>query len=174
MATYKIDAAHSDIVFKIKHLAISTVTGSFKTFDATLEADKEDFSDAKVSFEADIDSISTNNEQRDEHLKSADFFDAAQFPKLIFTSTNVTVDGSELSVTGDLTLHGVTKPVTLTVEYNGAAVDGYGQSKVGFEAKGKISRKEFGLTFNAVTETGSIVLSDEVKLVADVQFIKQA
>ncbi len=174
MATYKIDAAHSDITFKVKHLMISTVTGSFKTFDATLESSKEDFSDLKVSFEADINGISTNNEQRDEHLKSADFFDAAQFPKLTFVSTGVAAAGGELNITGELSIHGVTKPVTLKAEFNGSAVDGYGQSKIGFEATGSLSRKDFGLTWSAVTETGSVVVSDEVKLIFDVQFIKQA
>ncbi|PZP52226.1 MAG: hypothetical protein DI598_01210 [Pseudopedobacter saltans] len=174
MATYKIDAAHSDIYFKVKHLAISTVIGSFKSFDATLEAEKDDFSDLKVSFEADINSISTNNDQRDQHLKSADFFDAEKYPKLTFNSTSVTKDGDELEVKGDLTLHGVTNAVVLTAEYNGSVVDPYGQSKVGFDIKGKIKRKDFGLTWSAVTEAGSIVVSDEVKLEFAVQFIKQA
>jgi polyisoprenoid-binding protein YceI len=174
MATYKIDAAHSDITFKVKHLMISTVTGNFKTFDGSLTADAEDFSDLKVSFDADISSISTNNEQRDEHLKSADFFDAAQYPKLEFVSSSVEKDDDVLIVSGDLTLHGVTKPVKLKAEYNGSVIDPYGQSKVGFEIKGKLSRKDFGLTWSAVTETGSVVVSDEVKLEFDVQFIKQA
>lgn len=174
MATYKIDPAHSDIYFKVKHLAISTVIGSFKTFDGTLESDSEDFSDLKVSFEADIDSISTNNEQRDQHLKSADFFDAEKFPKLTFTSTSVEKDDDELIVKGDLTLHGVTNPIELKAEYNGSVIDPYGQSKVGFDIKGKLRRKDFGLTWSAVTEAGSIVVSDEVKLEFAVQFIKQA
>lgn len=174
MATYKIDQAHSDIYFKVKHLAISTVQGSFKTFDATLESDKDDFSDLKVGFEADVNSINTNNAQRDEHLKSADFFDAAQFPKLSFKSTSVENDDDELIVKGDFTLHGVTKPISLKATYNGTVVDPYGQTKVGFEIKGKISRKEFGLSWGAITEAGSIVVSDDVKLELDVQFIKQA
>ncbi len=174
MATYKIDQAHSDIYFKVKHLAISTVIGSFKSFDATLEAEKDDFSDLKVSFEGDINSISTNSEQRDQHLKSADFFDAEQFPKLTFTSTSVEKDDDILKVKGDLTLHGITHPVVLKAEYNGSVVDPYGQTKIGFEIKGKISRKEFGLTWSAVTEAGSIVVSDDVKLELAVQFIKQA
>ena len=174
MATYKIDPAHSDINFKVKHLAISTVTGSFQKFDGTLEAEKEDFSDLKTSFEADIDSISTNNEQRDQHLKSADFFDAAQFPKLKFSSTSVEKDGDDLKVTGDLSLHGVTKPIVLQATYNGTVVDPYGQTKAGFDISGKLKRKDFGLTWSAVTEAGSIVVSDEVKLELTVQFIKQA
>lgn len=174
MATYKIDQAHSDIYFKVKHLAISTVIGSFKSFDATLTAGNDDFSDLKVNFEADMDSINTNNEQRDQHLKSADFFDATQFPKLTFHSTSTEKDDDVLVVKGDLTLHGVTKPITLKAEYNGTVVDPYGQTKVGFEIKGKISRKEFGLTWSAVTEAGSIVVSDDVKLDLNVQFIKQA
>jgi len=174
MATYKIDQAHSDIYFKVKHLAISTVVGSFKSFDATLEADNADFSDLKVSFEADIASINTNQEQRDQHLKSADFFDAEQFPKLSFQSTSVKKDDDGLLVKGDLSLHGVTRPIELKAEYNGTVVDPYGQTKVGFDIKGKIKRKDFGLTWSAVTEAGSIVVSDEVKLELAVQFIKQA
>ncbi|MFT4203459.1 MAG: YceI family protein [Chitinophagaceae bacterium] len=174
MATYKIDPAHSDIYFKVKHLAISTVIGSFKTFDATLEAENEDFSDLKVTFETDVNSISTNNEQRDEHLKSADFFDVEKFPKLSFQSTSVEKDGDVLVVKGDLTLHGVTNPIELQAEYNGAVVDPYGQSKIGFDIRGKIKRKDFGLTWSAVTDAGGIVVSDEVRLELAVQFIKQA
>lgn len=175
MATYKIDAAHSEITFKVKHLMITNVTGSFTKFDATLTADNEDFTDAKINFEADVDSVNTSNEQRDGHLKSPDFFNVAEFPKLSFVSTGLTKKDSEnYQLTGNLTLHGETKPVTLDVEYGGTVVDPYGQTKAGFEVSGKISRKEFGLTWNGVTEAGSIVLSDDVKLQLNVQFIKQA
>jgi polyisoprenoid-binding protein YceI len=175
MATYKIDAAHSEIHFKVKHLMITTVTGSFEKFDATLETSSEDFSDAKITFEADIDSINTNQAQRDAHLKSADFFDAENNPKLLFTSTSlVKKRDNEFTLNGDLTIRGVTKPVSLDVEYGGAVTDPYGQSKLGFEIAGKISRKEFGITWNAATEAGGVVVSDEVKLLMNVQMIKQA
>jgi polyisoprenoid-binding protein YceI len=175
MATYKIDAAHSEITFKVKHLMITNVTGNFTKFDATLESSKEDFTDAKISFEADVDSISTNNEQRDGHLKSEDFFAAEKFPKLSFVSSSFNkVSGGEYKLVGELTLRGVCKQIELSVEYGGTATDPYGQVKSGFEITGKISRKEFGLTWTATTEAGGIVVSDEVKLNLAVQMIKQA
>ena len=175
MATYKIDPVHSDITFKIKHLMISTATGSFKKFEGTLETDNENFSDAKISFEADTDSIDTGNEQRDGHLKSDDFFNAEQFPKLTFTSTAVSnVSGDEYKVSGDLTIRDVTKPVDLIVEFNGKVVDPWGQERLGFEITGKINRKEYGLKWSAVTEAGGLMLSDDVKLHLNVELVKQA
>lgn len=174
MATYKIDEMHSDITFKVKHLMISTVTGSFANFDANLEAEQEDFSDAKINFNADIASISTGNEQRDGHLKGEDFFDAAKYPTLNFSSTSFKkIDGSDYELTGDLTIKGVTKPIILAVEYGGTMTDFYGQFKAGFDISGKISRSEFGLTWSAVTEAGGIVVSDDVKLNLSIQMIKQ-
>ena len=175
MAIYKLDAMHSEITFKVKHLMISTVTGSFTKFDATLEAEAEDFSDAKISFSAEVDSISTSNEQRDGHLKSADFFDAEKYPAISFVSTSFTqVNENDYKLTGNLTIKDTTKSVTLTVEYGGAMTDFYGQSKVGFELSAKISRAEYGLTWSAVTEAGGVVVSDEVKLLLSVQLVKQA
>lgn len=175
MATYKIDPMHSEITFKVKHLMITNVTGSFQQFDATMEANTEDFSDAKISFEADINSISTGNEQRDTHLKSDDFFSAEQFPKLSFTSTSFThKGGSDYVLNGDLTIKGNTKPVSLNVEFGGRMTDFYGQDKAGFEISGKINRSEFGLTWSAVTEAGGVVVSDEIKLNLAVQMVKQA
>jgi polyisoprenoid-binding protein YceI len=175
MSTYKIDASHSEITFKVKHLMITNVTGSFQKFDATLEAAEADFSDAKISFSADVNSISTNNEQRDGHLKSDDFFAAEKFPALSFTSTSFTKKSEdEYSLVGDLTIRDVTKQVELAVEYGGTMTDFYGQEKAGFEISGKINRKEFGLGWGAVTEAGGIVVSDEVKLHLAVQMVKQA
>ncbi len=175
MSTYKIDAAHSEITFKVKHLMITNVTGNFTQFDATLESEAADFSDAKISFEADVNSISTNNEQRDGHLKSEDFFAADKFPKLSFVSTGFAhTGGTAFLLKGNLTIRDITKPVELTVEYGGTATDPYGQVKSGFEINGKINRKEFGLTWGAVTEAGGVVVSDEVKLHLSVQMIKQA
>lgn len=175
MSTYKIDAAHSEITFKVKHLMITNVTGSFTKFDATLESSNEDFTDAKISFEADATSVTTNNEQRDGHLKSDEFFATDKHPKITFTSTEVKKTGSEeYKVTGDLTIRDVTKPVELSVEYGGTMTDPWGQVKAGFEITGKINRKDFGLTWSGVTEAGGIVLSDEVKLHLNVQMIKQA
>lgn len=174
MSTYKIDAAHSEIIFKVKHLMITNVTGSFKSFDATMESEAADFSDAKISFSADVDSVFTNNEQRDGHLKSDDFFNAEKFPKLSFTSTGFKkLTDSEYKLTGNLTIRDITKPVELAVEYGGTMTDPWGQVKAGFEIGGKINRKEFGLLWSATTEAGGIVVSDEVKLHLSVQMVKQ-
>lgn len=175
MATTKwvLDPTHSEVQFKIKHLVISTVTGSFKKFEGTVETEGDSFEGAKVYFAADIDSIDTNQEQRDQHLKSADFFDAGTHAKLTFESTGLTKTGEgEYKLAGNLTIKGETRPVTLDVEYGGTATDFYGNEKAGFEVSGKISRKEFGLTWSGVTEAGAIVVSDDVKLLASVQFAK--
>lgn len=175
MATYKIDPMHSEISFKVKHLMITNVTGSFQQFDATMESNEDDFSDATISFEADVNSISTNNEQRDGHLKGADFFAADEFPKLQFSSTSFTKKSADTySLKGNLTIKGITKPVELTVEYGGNMTDFYGQNKAGFEITGKINRSDFGLTWSAVTEAGGVVVSEEVKLHLAVQMVKQA
>ena len=175
MATYKIDTAHSDIMFKVKHLMISTATGVFKKFDAALEIDEEDFSTAKVTFEADIDSVDTKNEQRDEHLKSDDFFSASQFPKMTFKSTKIEETGDdEYKLTGDLTIRDITKPVELKVEYNGSTKDPWGMQRMGFEVSGKINRKEYGLKWSAVTEAGGLVVADDVKLAMNLEMVKQA
>jgi len=175
MATYKIDPAHSDVMFKVKHLMISTATGVFKKFDGTLEIDEEDFVNAKVTFEADIDSVDTKNEQRDEHLKGEDFFSAEQFPKMTFTSTEIQKTGdNEYALTGDLTIRDVTKPVELKVEYNGSTKDPWGYERMGFEVSGKINRKDYGLKWSAVTEAGGLVVADDVKLAMNVEMVKQA
>jgi polyisoprenoid-binding protein YceI len=175
MATYKIDSAHSEINFKIKHLMITNVTGSFTKFEGSMESSNEDFSDAQIHFEADVDSITTHNEQRDGHLRSPEFFDAAQFPKIAFQSTSLErISGEDYKLNGNLTMHGVTKPVILEVEFGGLTTDPWGQSKVGFEITGKINRKDFGLEWNAALETGGVMLGEDVKLQIGVQLIKQA
>ncbi len=175
MATYKIDAAHSEITFKVKHLMITNVTGNFNKFDATIESSTDDFTDAKISFNADVNSISTNNEQRDGHLKGDDFFSAEKFPSINFTSTEFKkLSGNDYTLTGNLTIKGATKPVTLNVEFLGTATDPWGQSKIGFEATGKINRNDFGLTWNASLEAGGVLVSEDVKLQFNVQFVKQA
>lgn len=176
MATnWKIDPTHSEIQFKVKHLMITTVTGNFNEFDATALTEGDDFSSvSSVDFNASIDSISTNNSQRDEHLRSADFFDASQYPTLTFKSSRVEGAGDDFTVSGDLTIKDTTKPVTLKAEFGGIVVDPYGQTKAGFTVSGKISRKEFGLTWSAVTEAGQVVVSDDIRLIAEIQFVKQA
>lgn len=175
MAHFEIDPSHSEIVFKVKHLMITNVSGKFTSFSGSLDTtDETNFTDAKAHFEAEIASIDTNSKDRDTHLKSADFFNAEAYPKLQFNSTSIKVEDDEVKVTGDLTIKDVTKSVTLKGEFGGSVTDPYGQYKLGFEVSGKISRKEFGLTWNAVTEAGSVVVSDDIKLSIDVQFIKQA
>lgn len=174
MATYKIDPAHSDITFKVKHLMISTASGNFKKFDATLEAEKEDLTDAKISFEADIDSVDTKNEQRDTHLKGDDFFNAEKYPKMTFKSTSIAkLSDEEYKLTGDLTIRDVTKPVELKVEFNGQVTDPWGMVRLGFEANGKINRKDYGLKWSAVTEAGGLVVADDVKLSLNIEMVKQ-
>ncbi len=171
---WKIDTTHSEIHFKVKHLMITTVTGSFKQFDLNVETETENFDSVKkLEFTALVSSIDTNNEQRDTHLKSADFFNIEEYPHLHFVGTKYEAGDDEAKLHGELTLKGVTKPVVLNVEHGGIVVDPYGQIKSGFTVSGKISRKEFGLTWNAVTEAGSIVVSDEIKLLAEVQLVKQ-
>ncbi len=172
--TWKLDPMHSDVQFKIRHLMVTNVTGSFKKFDVTVETETDDFSTVKnIEFTADINSINTNDEQRDAHLKSADFFEAEKYPQLKFTSTSYQKNGDEATLTGDLTMKGVTKPATINVEFGGNVVDPYGRSKAGFTVTGKISRKEFGLTWGAVTETGNIVLGDDVRFICEIQLVKQ-
>jgi polyisoprenoid-binding protein YceI len=169
LTKWVVDPAHSEFLFKVKHMMISTVTGRFESFNATVEAAGDDFTKAAINVEVDVDSINTNNEDRNNHLKSDDFFNAERFPRITFSSTYF--DGEKL--TGDLTIRDVTKEVSLQVESNGIAVDPYGQTKAGFELAGEISRKEFGLMWDVVTEAGSVVVSDKVKMVIDIQFIRQ-
>ena len=176
MATkWKIDPAHSEIQFKVKHLMITTVTGYFKTFDLDVETETDDFNTAKkIEFTADIDSIDTNNAQRDAHLKSNDFFNGEQYPLLKFVGKKYEVNGDEGTLQGDLTIREITKPVSLKVEFGGTVVDPWGQQKAGFTVSGKINRKDFNLTWDAVTEAGQVVVSNEIKVHAEVQLIKQA
>lgn len=171
---WKLDPTHSEITFKVKHLMISTVTGQFKNFSLEGETETNDFNTTKkVEFTADVNSIDTNNEQRDEHLKSADFFKAEEHPQIKFSGKKYEANGNEGKLFGDLTIAGTTKPVTLNVDFGGIVVDPYGQTKAGFTVTGKISRKEFGLTWNAVTEAGNVVVSDDIKINAEVQLVKQ-
>jgi polyisoprenoid-binding protein YceI len=165
MTKWKIDPAHSEINFRVKHLVVSTVRGHFDNFNASIETSKEDFSDAKIQFEADIISINTNNELRDTHLKSSDFFDAENHPKMSFESTSVKkLSESKMEVKGNLNLRGVTKEITLDVNFNGI-VSGFGDVKVaGFEINAKLNRFEYGLQWNTLTEAGGVVVGNEVKI----------
>ncbi|MBC7923038.1 MAG: YceI family protein [Ferruginibacter sp.] len=177
MATTKwvVDPMHSEVQFKIKHLVISTVTGTFRNFEGGATTEHDDFDAAEVHFSMDVASVDTNQEMRDTHLKSADFFDADNHPKIAFKSTSFKkIDGDEYEMTGDLTMKGVTKPVTLKAEYGGTAKDAYGNQKFGFEVTGKVNRKEFGLIYNALTETGGLALGEDIKLTANIQLTKSA
>jgi len=170
-----LDPLHSEVQFKVKHLVISTVTGFFKKFEGSCEAQGDTFENAEIDFSLDVDSIDTTQEARDTHLKSADFFDAEKYPKITFKSTSFTkVDDEEYNLAGNLTIKDVTKPVTLKVEFGGQATDFYGNLKAGFEVSGKINRKEFGLTWSGVTEAGSVVVGEDIKLIINAQFSKQA
>lgn len=166
---WSIDTAHSEIAFKVKHMMISTVRGNFEDFTATAKTDGDDFNNAVIEFSAKTGSINTNNKDRDTHLQSDDFFNSEKFPEMKFVSKSFVGD----KLVGDLTIRDITKEITLDATLNGIAVDPYGQTKAGFEITGHINRKDFNLTWSAITEAGSIVVSEKVSLVVDVQFIKQ-
>lgn len=166
---WTLDAHHSELMFKVRHLMITTVTGYFKKFTIEAETQGEDFSKfLNIVFEAEVNSISTNNEQRDNHLKSADFFDAAKYQTIKFTATEF----SNNELFGNLTIKGITKPISMHIKFGGIIKDSYGATKAGFSINGVLSRKEFGLTWNALTETGNVVVSDEVKFEAEIQLVK--
>ena len=175
MATkWVLDPVHSEVEFKVRHMMISNVSGKFTKFDAAVETEGEDFMTAKVTFTVDIDSITTGNDQRDGHLKSVDFFDAANFPQLKFVTTkyeNVDNDGS-YEVYGELTIRGVTKNVKLDTEFGGVIKDPYGNTRAGVTISGKINRKEYGLSWSGVTETGSLIVSDDVRIHVALELIK--
>ena len=171
--TWSIDPMHSEIHFKVKHLLISTVTGSFKSFEGSVSTDEEDFENAEIDFTLDVNSIYTGQDMRDGHLKSAEFFDAAEYPEIKFQSTSFSrTKGDQYTITGNLTMKGITKPVTIDAEFGGVAKDHQGNTKAGFEVTGIINRKEFGLTYNSLTETGGLALGEDIKLIANIQLTK--
>lgn len=176
MATtqWALDPTHSELQFKVKHLMITTVTGSIKSFSAELTSEGEDFTNANINFSGEISSLDTGNTDRDNHLKSADFFDAETHPTMNFVSTAVEKDGDDYIVKGDLTIKGETKSVKLTAEFGGIATDPWGNTKAGFTLSGKINRTDFGLSWNAALETGGVMVSEEVKILGELQFVKQA
>lgn len=168
--TWVIDPLHSDVLFKIKHLVISNVTGSFKKFEGNFVSEGDDFNNAKVNFTIDVKSIDTNQAQRDEHLKTGDFFDADLYPQITFESTSfVNVGGSDYKMDGNLTLRGVTKPIELNVDYGGSEDNGHGVLKHGFEVTGVVNRMDFGMTWNKLTDTGGLGLGEKIKLIANIQ-----
>jgi polyisoprenoid-binding protein YceI len=169
MAKWNIDPVHSQVAFKVKHLMISNIKGHFKKFTGEVESATDDFKSPKISFLADIASIDTGNEQRDGHLKSAEFFNAEKYPQIKFKGNKY--EGGVLE--GDLTIGGITKPVKLKVEFGGIAKDTFGNTKAGFTITGKIQRKDWGINWNAPLETGGVLVSDDVYVSADIQLAKQ-
>jgi polyisoprenoid-binding protein YceI len=172
--TWKIDPAHSQAHFKVKHMMISNVKGEFSALNGALTFDGENIANSSVNATIDATTISTGDPQRDGHLKSADFFDTEKFPTLSFKSTKVSKKGEgEIAVAGDLTIHGITRNVTFEVEGPSApAKDPWGNTRVGLEATTKINRKDFGLTWNSALETGGILVGEDIAITLDVQFIK--
>ena len=175
LTKWSIDPTHTEITFKVKHLMITTVTGHFKEYTLSVETEGDDFHTAKkIEFSADINSIDTGNEQRNAHLRSSDFFNVEQNPKLHFSGTKYVGNGDEAKLYGNLTIAGVTKPLVLDVEFGGIVKDPWGGERAGFSIKGKLSRKDFGMTYNAALEAGGVVVGDEVKINAEVELVKQA
>lgn len=166
---WKLDKSHSEAQFKVKHMVISTVSGEFLDVDATAETSDGNFSNPKFQFVAKVDSINTKNEQRDEHLKSDDFFNASEYPELIFKGEDF--DGEKLK--GEITIKGVSKPIELNADFGGVIKDMYGYQRAGFEFTGELNRKDFGLNWSATTEAGGLVVSDKVKLSVNLEFIQE-
>lgn len=174
-AKWVVDSAHSSLEFSVKHMMIAKVKGIFEAFEAQVEANPEDLTTANIQFSVALASVNTRNSDRDAHLRSADFFDVEQYPNMIFQSTSIekTAEG-EYAVTGDLTLHGVTRSETFEVVFEGAGKDPWGNEKVGFSGTGKINRSDYGLVYNAVLETGGVLIGDEVKISLEIEASKQA
>ncbi len=173
VGTWALDPTHSEVAFSVRHLAISKVRGTFERFTATIVT-TEDPSDSTVEASIEVASVNTNQKDRDNHLRTSDFFTADEFPNITFVSTRVALDGDDITVVGDLTLRGITKPVTLTGEFGGIVTDGYGQTKSGFTASTKINRHDFGVSWNAALEAGGFTLGDEVTISFELQFTLQA
>jgi polyisoprenoid-binding protein YceI len=169
-----LDPTHSEVQFKIRHLMISTVTGQFNKFEGTIETEDDDFTTAKAHFSAEVTSINTNNEQRDAHLKNVDFFDGDNHPQITFESEKMEkVDEENYKVYGIFTMRGISKKIILDAEFGGAATDPWGNSRVGFSLSGKINRKDFGVSFGLLADTGGVALANEVKMIVNAQFVKQ-
>ncbi len=173
-STWSVDAVHSNVKFTVTHLVISEVDGAFKVFDGSMTSEKEDFSDAKISFSVDVATINTDNEMRDNHLKSDDFFNAGKFSKMNFVSTSFKkVSGNKYELKGNLTIRDVTKPITFQVTYGGTVKDPYGNVKAGFKAKGTVNRFDYGLKWNSVTEAGGAVVGQDVEILCNIQMVKK-
>jgi polyisoprenoid-binding protein YceI len=172
---WAVDTAHSSIDFSVKHMMIANVKGSFHKFEASVEADPADLTTASIEFKIDVTSVDTRNSDRDNHLRSGDFFNAEEFPVITFKSTSIQATGDgEYEVVGDVTIRGVTRSEKFEVVYEGGGKDPWGNEKAGFSAKGKLKRSEFGLTYNAVLETGGVLIGDEIKISLEIEAAKQA
>lgn len=169
MKKWTIDQAHSEIGFSVKHMMISKVKGSFTSFDAAVEANEENLSGALIDFKIATESINTNNADRDNHLRSADFFDAEQYPYITFKANDIVQKDDEYELNGDLTIKGVTRPATFEVEYGGKGTNPWGVEVVAFNAEGKINRKDFGLTWNQSLETGGVLVGEDIKISLELQ-----
>lgn len=169
---WAIDTTHSEVQFKVKHLVISTVTGAFKKFQGDVVSESDDFNGAAVSFSIDVNSLDTNQADRDGHLKSEDFFAAVRFPSIGFSGVLDKVSGDKYKLVGELTVRDVTRSETFDVEFGGIVKDPWGNIKAGFEINGKVNRKDFGLTWNALTEAGGMVVGEDVKLHINVELVK--
>jgi len=172
--TWAIDPTHSEIGFKVKHMMFTNVSGKFNKFESTIVNEEDSFESSKIDFTTEIASIDTNNQDRDNHLKSADFFDAEVYPNLTFKSTEIIKkEDNSYQIKGELTIKDVTKNIALETEYSGLMTDPWGNTKIGLSLTGKINRKDFGLTWNAALETGGVLVGEEIKLVAEIQFAKK-
>lgn len=173
MSTYAIDAAHSRIGFAVKHMVISTVRGHFGEFSSTVTVDEADPTGAQIDLEIQTGSVDTGQQMRDDDLRSGNFFDAEQYPTISFKSTRIeALGGTDYQITGDLTIHGVTKPITLTGTVEGPTKDPWGNERAGVELHGRLNRREFGLTYSAALETGGLVVADEVRVDIDAEYTK--
>ncbi len=173
LTRWNLDPSHSEVTFKVKHLMITNVSGMVGSYEIDCETEGNDFMKSKVTFTADVKTLTTHNPQRDGHLMNDDFFNAEQFPKIKFLATRYEkVDNDSYELTGDLTIRDITRPIKLDVEFGGTVVDAYGNTRAGFIVNGKINRREYGLKWNALTEAGSIVVSDDVRIHCEIQLIK--
>jgi polyisoprenoid-binding protein YceI len=170
MAKWTVDASHTSVGFSVKHMMVSKVRGRFTGVEGTIEGNPEDLTGANINFTIDASTIHTNSDDRDNHLRSADFFDTETFPKITFISTDIVKKGdSKYDVTGDMTVKDVTKKITFEAEYEGTGKNPWGVDVAGFEVEGKISRKEFGLTWNQALEAGGVLVGDDIKITIDLQ-----
>lgn len=172
--SWKIDAAHSNVGFNVSHMVIAEVTGNFKEFNATLVQNGEDFSGGKLTATIKVSSIDTDNEGRDKHLRSADFFDAEKYPEITFVSKSIEkISDKNYKVTGDLTMRGVTKSVVLDMKFNGQMNDPWGNTKAGFKATTRVNRKDFGLEWNKVLETGGLMVGEDINIIINTEMNKE-